>query len=128
MKLDRKLLLIAPAIVLLFIVGGMFYATEQLRVLSRERSTWQERSDFVASVENGKRALAERQALTILRYSLEVERKRTAAIDAASDLLLALSVFAAVCLVVLADGIRRVPREHWPRFERGASRKDDAHR
>lgn len=126
MKFDRKLLLIAPTIVLLFVAGGMAYATMQLRVLAQESTTWQTRSDFIASVEKGERSLTERQALTILRYSLEVERGRTAAIQAASDLLLVLAIIAAVCLLALAEGIRRVPREHWPRFGAARQRHDAA--
>jgi len=114
MKFDRKLLLIAPTIVLLFVVGGMFYEVSQLRLLAASENSWQQRSDFIASVENGKRELSAPHAVKIVRYSLDAERKRTDAINAASDLLTLLAGIAGVSLLVLAEGIRRIPREHWP--------------
>ena len=117
MKFDRKLLLIAPTIVLLFVVGGMFYEVSQLRVLTASAATWRQRSDYVASVENGTRELSAAHAVKIVRYSLDAERRRTDAIDAASDLLMVLAGMAGVSLLVLAEGIRRIPREHWPSLE-----------
>jgi len=116
MQFDRKLILIAPTIVLAFVVAGLLYAAAQLRVLGSVSETWKDRSDFITAVEHGRRTLDQRQAVGILRLSLDVEAKRTAAINAAYDLLLALAVIAGLCCVALADGIRRVPREHWPRF------------
>lgn len=116
MKLDRKLLLIAPTIVLAFVVGGLFYEVSQLRLLATGEKTWQQRSDFIASVESGKRELSAEHAANILRYSLDTERHRTDAIDAASGLLMALAVIAGASVILLAEGIRRIPREHWPRL------------
>lgn len=114
MKFDRKLLLIAPTIVLLFVVGGMFYEVSQLRLLATSENSWQRRSDFIASVETGKRELSAPHAIKIVRYSLDAERRRTDAINAASDLLTLLAGIAGVSLLVLAAAIRRIPREHWP--------------
>jgi hypothetical protein len=117
-RLDRKLLLIAPTIVLVFVVAGMVYAAQQLRVLSNVGDTWKQRSDFIASVEKGEKSLDQRQSLGLLRYSLEVEAKRTEAIIATTDLLFVLSVIALVSCCGLVLGIRTVPRQHWPRFGR----------
>jgi hypothetical protein len=120
-RLDRKLLLIAPTIVLGFVVAGMIYAAVQLRVLSNVGTTWKDRSDFIASVERGDKKLDQRQSLGLLRYSLDVEAKRTEAIVATRDLLIILSAIALLSCGALALGIRTVPREHWPRFGRDAS-------
>jgi hypothetical protein len=118
-RLDRKLLLIAPAIVLVFVVAGIVYASVQLHVLSSVSETFRERSDFIAAVERGEKPLDQRQALGILHLQFEVEAKRTAAIIAARDLLIVLSAIAGAALVVLGLGIRSVPREHWPRMKLG---------
>ena len=120
MRLDRKLLLIAPAIVLGLVVAGMLYASAQLHVLATVSASEKDRSDFVAAVASGKKPLNERQAVELLQWSLEVESRRTAAILASRDLLIELSAIALVSCVVLGIGIRGVPREHWPRF--GAQR------
>lgn len=121
MRLDRKLLLIAPAIVLFFVVAGIVYAGFQMNVLSSVSDTWQERSDFIASVERGEKQLSQPQAMGLLRHALDVESKRTSAIAASRDLLFLLAAIALVSCGVLAIGIRGVPREHWPRldFRRG---------
>ena len=116
MRLDRKLLLIAPTIVLGCVVGGMIYTAVQLHVLGSVSDTRKERSDFVGAVERGDKRLSEKQAITLLRFSLDVEEKRTAAIVASRDVMIALSGMALVSLAVLAIGIRSVPREHWPRL------------
>jgi hypothetical protein len=121
-RLDRKLLLIAPAIVLFFVVAGIIYAAFQMHVLSSVSDTWKERSDFIASVERGEKTLTQKQAVGLLRYTLEVESKRTSAILASRDLLVVLAAIALVSCAVLAVGIRGVPREHWPRFEFGRGR------
>jgi hypothetical protein len=121
-RLDRKLLLIAPAIVLFFVVAGIVYAGFQMRVLSGVSDTWQERSDFIASVERGEKQLSQQQAMGLLRHALEVESKRTSAIAASRDLLFLLAAIALVSCAVLAIGIRGVPREHWPRLEFGRGR------
>jgi hypothetical protein len=115
-RLDRKLLLIAPAIVLVFVAAGIAYAAFQLHVLSGVSSTWKDRSAFVAAVERGEKKLDERQAINLLGVALQVEERRTAAIVASRDLLILLSAVEVACCVVLALGIRTVPREHWPRL------------
>jgi len=118
-RLDKKLLLIAPTIVLVFVIAGMIYATLQLRLLSDAGSAWKERSDFITAVEQGQKTLDQRQALGILRYSLDTEAKRTEAVAALRDLLAILSGIAVVSCCVLTAGIQKVPREHWPRFRAG---------
>jgi hypothetical protein len=118
-RLDRKLLLIAPTIVLVFVVAGMIYATLQLRVLSDVSVTFKNRNEFISAVERGEKTLDQRQALGLLRYSLDVEAKRTEAITAMRDLLVMLSAIALLACCGLALGIRTVPREHWPRFQFG---------
>jgi hypothetical protein len=115
-RLDRKLLLIAPAIVLIFAVAGMIYAAMQLNVMASVSESWKERADFIASVQRGEKSLSERQAMSLLSIQLDVESKRTAAIVASRDLLIALSAIALAACVVLLIGIRSVPREHWPRI------------
>ncbi len=116
MRLDRKLLLIAPTIVLFFVAAGLIYAATQLHVLQSVGDTWKDRSAFIASVESGQKQLETRQAVTMLRYSLDVEERRTAAISASRDLLIELSIIAVACCIALGIGIRSVPREHWPRL------------
>ena len=118
MRLDRKLLLIAPTIILFCIAAGLVYAAVQLHVLESVGDSWQDRSAFIAAVEAGQKPLEMRQAVGMLRLSLEVEAKRTSAITASRDLLVVLSSMAVACCAVLAIGIRGVPREHWPRFGR----------
>jgi hypothetical protein len=115
-RLDRKLLLIAPTIVLLFVVAGLFYAASQLHALTRVSDTFQDRNAFISGVERGEKKLEPRQATSLLRWSLDVEAQRTAAVSASRDLLIELSIIAAVACIVLAVGIRSVPREHWPRM------------
>ena len=121
MKLDRKLLLIAPTIVLAFIVAGLVYAGIQIRSLTTGEDTWESRRDFVASVASGQKTLSTQQAVGLLNISLEVESRRAAALKEAYDVLLILAAMAAGCCVVLTLGIRKVPREHWPRFTRSPS-------
>ena len=123
MRLDRKLLLIAPTIVLAFVGVGIVYAGLQLRVLSNVGDTWKDRSAFVASVERGEKTLDQRQSIGLLRYSLDVEAKRTEAIAATRDLLMVLSAVVLVSCATLVLGIRTVPREHWPRLQFGKEPK-----
>lgn len=118
MRLDRKLLLIAPTIVLFCVAAGLIYTATQLHVLESLGDSWNDRSAFIASVESGEKKIETRQAVTMLRYSLDVEAKRTAAITASRDLLIVLSIIAGVSCVVLGVGVRGVPREHWPRLGR----------
>lgn len=124
MRLDRKLLLIAPVIVLFFVVAGIIYAAFQMRVLSSVSDTWQDRSDFIASVERGEKPLTQQQSVGLLRFALEVESKRTSAIVATRDLLFLLAGIALVSCGVLAIGIRAVPREHWPRLDFARGREE----
>ena len=116
MRLDRKLLLIAPTIVLFLVAAGTLYAAAQLHVLASISESWKQRSDFIAAAERGEKTLSQRQSTGLLRLSLDVEAKRTAAITASRDLLVALSAIALGACCVLAVGIRGIPREHWPRF------------
>jgi hypothetical protein len=118
-RLDRKLLLIAPAIVLVFVVAGIVYTSVQLHVLGSVSDTFRERSDFIAAVERGDKGLDQRQALGLLHLQFDVEAKRTAAIVAARDLLIVLSAIAGAALSALGLGIRSIPREHWPRIAFG---------
>jgi hypothetical protein len=120
-RLDRKLLLIAPTIVLVGVAAGMIYAAVQLHVLSSVSETLTERSNFIAAVERGEKTLDQRQALGVIRLSFDVEAKRTTAIAAARDLLIVLSAIAFVAIVILSIGVRGVPREHWPRLSFGRS-------
>lgn len=124
MRLDRKLLLIAPAIVLVLVVAGMLYASAQLHLLAKVSASEKDRSDFIAAVAAGRKPLDNRQAVELLQWQLEVESRRTAAIAASRDLLVELSAIAFVSCVVLGVGIRGVPRQHWPRF--GAQRGSNA--
>lgn len=116
MRLDRKLLLIAPAIVLAFVVAGMVYTAVELHVLARSSDTLAARKEFVDQVARGEKPLDQRQAVGILQVALEAEGRRSAAIMASRDLLLELSAVALAAWVALAIGIRGVPRQHWPRF------------
>ena len=122
MRFDRKLLLIAPAIVLAFVAGGVGYTAYQLHYLVDSPASWRTRSDFIDSVGRGQKPLSEQQAIRILQSSLEYESRRTAAINASRDLLIELSAIAFVSCGVLALGIRGVPREHWPRLQFGRTR------
>ena len=110
MRLDRKFLLIAPTIVLGCVVMGMIYATAQLRFLTDLGGTWNERNEYVSAAERGEKPLTEKQALNILRYSLDTEAKRTEAIRAEESLLILLTTVAVLCLGVLVMGVRGVPR------------------
>ena len=119
MRFDRKLLLIAPTIVLVFVIAGLIYTAMQLHVISSVGDTFKERSDFVAAVDRGEKTLDARQATSLLKWAMEVEAKRTSAVESIRDLMIALSAIALVCCGVLAFGIRSVPREHWPRLNIG---------
>ena len=110
MRLDNKFLLIAPTIVLAFVVAGMIYATVQLRFLADIGGTWKDRKEYVSAAERGEKPLTEKQALNILRYSLDAEAKRTEAIRAEETLLILLTGIGILCLGVLVIGVRGVPR------------------
>lgn len=124
MRLDRKLLLIAPAIVLVLVVAGMLYASTQLHVLAQAGAGVKDRAEFIDAVAAGKKPMTERQAIELLQWEVEAETRRTAAIVASRDLIIELAAIALASCIVLAIGIRGVPREHWPRF--GQQRGSDA--
>ena len=110
MRLDRKFLLIAPSIVLVLIVVGLFYTATRLSQIVEASGSWATRDAFIASVERGDRKLAAPKALQIVRISLEAERRRTSAIEATRQLLVVLGWMTLVCAGVLLWTIRRVPR------------------
>jgi len=116
-RLDKKLLLIAPTIVLFFVVAGMAYAALELHFVARTSASLNDRSAFISAVERGEKTLNAQQSLGLLRLSLQVEEKRSAALTASRDLLVVLTGIAFVACVVLVAGIRTVPREHWPRLD-----------
>jgi hypothetical protein len=118
-RLDRKLLLIAPTIVLAFVVLGVAYAALELHTLASVSDTLADRRDFIAAVERGEKPFDERQALNVIKAQFDVEARRSAALVASRDLLLVLGAITLASLVVLAIGIRSVPREHWPRISFG---------
>jgi hypothetical protein len=110
MRLDRKFLLIAPSIVLVLIVVGLFYTATRLSQIVEASGSWATRDAYIASVERGDRQLAAPKALQIVRISLEAERRRTSAIEATRELLVVLGWMTLVCAGVLLWTIRRVPR------------------
>lgn len=110
MRLDRKFLLIAPSLVLVCIVVGLFYTATRLRQIVEASDSWATRDAFIASVETGKKQLAADKALQLVRFSLEAERRRTDAILAAHELILVLGCMTLACTVLLLWTIRRVPR------------------
>lgn len=121
MRLDRKLLLIAPAIILVLLFLGIAYTATQLHVLASVSNDWTARNQFITAVAHGTKPLTERQAVEMLQYSVAAEKQRTDALTAAWQLLAVLAAVGLVCCASLAAGIRGVPREHWPRFTRGRS-------
>jgi hypothetical protein len=110
MRLDRKFFLIAPTLVLALIVAGMFYTATRLRQIVEASDNWQQRSDYIASIEHGQRQISGDKAMQIVRLSLEAERRRTGAIVATNELLLTLAGMTLVCCLVLLWAIRGVPR------------------
>jgi len=110
MKLDRKFLLIAPTLILAFIVAGMFYTATRLRQIVEASDNWQMRSDYVAALEHGQRKITNEKAVQLVRLSLEAERRRTGAIEATNDLLLTLGIMTLGCCAALLWTIRGVPR------------------
>ncbi len=116
-RLDRKLLLIAPTIVLFFVVAGMAYAALELHFVARTSASLAQRSAFIGAVERGEKTLGAQQAVGLLRLGVQVEEQRAAAISASRDLLIVLAAITFVACGTLVVGIRTVPREHWPRFD-----------
>jgi hypothetical protein len=118
-RLDRKLLLIAPTIVLVFVVAGMIYAAAQMHVLAGVSDTLDSRRAFITAVERGEKPLDQRQAINIIDAQFDVESRRSTALNATRDLLELLSAIAFASIGMLAFGIRAIPREHWPRLSLG---------
>ncbi|HEY2374527.1 MAG TPA: hypothetical protein VGH98_01010 [Gemmatimonadaceae bacterium] len=110
MRLDRKFLLLAPTLVLAVIVAGMFYTATRLRQIVEASDNWQMRSDYIASVEQGRRKITSEKAMQLVRVSLDAERRRTAAIAATNELLLTLGAMTLACCAALLWTIRGVPR------------------
>jgi hypothetical protein len=110
MRLDRKFFLIAPTLVLGVIVVGMFYTATRLRQIVEASDNWQQRSDYVTSLEQGKRTIANDRVVRLVRLSLDAEQKRTGAIVATSELLLTLGAMTFLCCGALLWAIRGVPR------------------
>lgn len=110
MKLDRKFFLIAPTLVLALIVVGMLYTATRLRQIVEASDNWQQRSDYIAAVQQNKRPMTNEKALQIVRLSLDAERVRTGAIVATNELLLTLSALTLGCCAVLLWAISGVPR------------------
>jgi hypothetical protein len=71
---------------------------------------WQQRSDYVTSLEQGKRTIANDRVVRLVRLSLDAEQKRTGAIVATSELLLTLGAMTFLCCGALLWAIRGVPR------------------
>ena len=110
MRLDRKFYLIAPTLVLGLIVAGMFFATSRLRLIAEASDNLQQRSDYIAQIERGRKHISADKAVQLVRLSLEAERRRSGAIIAIQELLLTLAVMTLACCVGLLWAIRGVPR------------------
>lgn len=110
MRLDRKFFLIAPTLVLAFIVAGIFYTATRLRLIVEASDNWQQRSEYVAAIEHGQRQLTNGKAVQLVRLSLDAERRRTDAIVATNALLLTLGAMTLACCGALLWAIRGVPR------------------
>lgn len=111
MRVDRKLLLILPTVVLVLVTAGLFYTATRLRLIARGSDDLPRRTAFLASVDRGERHLTATQALGIIHYSLEAEGNRTAAIVAVHDVIQLVAWITLCCCALLAWTIRRVPRE-----------------
>jgi hypothetical protein len=71
---------------------------------------WQQRSDYIASVEHGQRHLTNDKAVQLVRLSLEAERRRTGAIVATNELLVTLAIMTLASSAALLWVIKGVPR------------------
>jgi hypothetical protein len=110
MRLDRKFYLIAPTLVLVLIVAGVFYTTTRLQQIVAASDNLQRRADYVAQIERGQRHITNEKAVQLVRLSLEAEHVRTSAIVAANELLLTLAAMTFLCCGVLLWAIKGVPR------------------
>jgi len=110
MRLDRKFYLIAPTLVLILIVAGVFYTTTRLRQIVAASDNLQRRADYVMQIEQGKRHITNEKAVQLVHLSLEAEHVRTSAIVAANELLLTLAAMTFLCCAVLLWAIKGIPR------------------
>jgi hypothetical protein len=110
MRIDRKLFLIAPSLVLVLIVAGLFYTATRLRQIVEASDNWAARDAYVASIERGQRELSAAKAVQLVRLSLDAERRRTGAIEATRELLVVLGLMTLGCAAMLLATIRGVPR------------------
>ena len=110
MRFDRKFYLIAPTLVLVFIVAGLFYTTTRLRQIVAASDNWQRRSDYVTQIEHGQRHITNEKAVQLVRLSLEAEQVRSSAIIATNELLLTLGAMIVLCCGMLLWAIKGVPR------------------
>ncbi|HKN68072.1 MAG TPA: hypothetical protein VJW73_17425 [Gemmatimonadaceae bacterium] len=110
MRFDRKFYLIAPTLVLVFIVAGVLYTATRLRQIVAASDNWQRRSDYVTQIEHGQRHITNEKAVQLVRLSLEAEHVRSSAIIATNQLLLILGAMTFLCCGVLLWAIKGVPR------------------
>lgn len=110
MRFDRKFYLIAPTLVLVFIVAGVFYTATRLRQIVAASDNLQRRMDYVAQIERGQRHITNEKAVQLVRLSLEAEQVRSGAIVATNELLLTLGAMTLLCCGALLWAIRGVPR------------------
>lgn len=110
MKLDRKFLLIAPTMVLVVIVLGLFYTTTRLSLIVQSSDNLPMRSAYVSQLEQGKRQISNAKAVQIVRLSLVAEQRRTEAIIAANELLITLGLMTLACCGALFWVIKGIPR------------------
>ena len=110
MRFDRKFYLIAPTLVLIFIVAGVFYTATRLRQIVAASDNLQRRMDYVAQIEHGQRHITNEKAVQLVRLSLEAEQVRSGAIIATNELLLTLGAMTFLCCGALLWAIKGVPR------------------
>jgi len=110
MRLDRKFYLIAPTLVLVFIVAGVFYTTTRLRQIVAASDNLQRRAEYVMQIERGQRHITNEKAVQLVHLSLEAEHVRTSAIVAANELLITLGAMTLLCCGALLWAIKGVPR------------------
>jgi len=110
MRFDRKFYLIAPTLVLVFIVAGVFYTASRLRQIVAASDNLQRRMDYVAQIEHGQRRITNEKAVQLVRLSLEAEQVRSGAIVATNELLLTLGAMTFLCCGALLWAIKGIPR------------------
>jgi hypothetical protein len=110
MRFDRKFYLIAPTLVLVLIVVGVFYTASRLRQIVEASDNLQRRLDYVTQIEHGQRRITNEKAVQLVRLSLEAEQARSSAIVATNELLLTLGMMTFLCCGGLLWAIKGVPR------------------